>query len=152
MDLNSENVAKLFSSCLFDDEYTGENQPSKEYWAEGGGVVRQFVFDIRKIKNHKEDIKSLLDQLPNSFKDNMIGDSFIMMPFTKNGYQWGEQRNAEQLMTLGVASGYLQVSPRKVWMCTHGVPYIRYYDEGTDKKEMSIYQFVDGLLLKEIAK
>ena len=60
MELNVENVKNVFFSCFFDDKETENGkQPPKELWAIGGGIVRQVVFDKRKIEQKEEDIKSL---------------------------------------------------------------------------------------------
>jgi len=124
MELTSANVTKLFFECMFSKEDIPENgQPSKELWAIGGGVVHQVVFDKRKIEKHKDEIKSLLSQLPESFYDPM-GECFIKMPFTKDEKQWGEQLGAEQLLSLGRAANFIFYTPKMMWPLTYGVPMV----------------------------
>ena len=124
MELTSENVKKVFVECLFsENDIPKGGQPPKKLWAIGGGVMYSVVFDKRKIKKNKETIKSLLSQLPESFRDPM-GDSFTKMPFTKDDKQWGEQINADQLLSLGRAANYIFYTPKPMWIMSFGVPMV----------------------------
>ena len=123
MELNVENVKNVFFSCLFDDKELKNGRPPKELWAMGGGIVRQVVFDKRKIEQKEEDIKSLLSQLPESFFSEN-GSCFVNMPTNKKGELWGEQMHAEQLYQLGKAAGFIWNTPRELWPISFGVPII----------------------------
>lgn len=120
--LKANNVLALFYQCMFSDEDLKNGEPSEELQADGGGIVRHVIFDKRKIEKHKEDIKGMLSELPESFFDQKNGDSFVNMPFDKNGRQWGEQIDAERLMQLGIAAGFIWCTPRVIWEFTFGVP------------------------------
>ena len=122
MELTSENVRTLFMDCLLNKK-DGE-EPPKETLVEG--LVRKFVFRRDSIEKHANDIKDLLDQLPNQFtEDGGGGWTFLEMCTRKDGTQWGEHRNCEELLCLGIASGWVKfLLPREIWgALPGGVPY-----------------------------
>ena len=137
IELTPKNVFDLASKCFFDDEVIEkyDGTPPQELWAKGGGIVRNLVFDKRKIEEHKNEIKELLLQLPDEFMDKeKQGISFIKMPFKKDGTQWGEQTHAELLMALGKAAGMVWYTPRELWALTLGVPIVQVLQENNDDK------------------
>ena len=134
--LNARKIRELTESCFFDEaDIPPGGQPSKEYWAMGEGVVKNFVFDKRKIEEHREEIKEYLSQLPDEFFEE-TGSCFIQMPFDKGGNQWGEQIHAEMLMALGRAAGYIWYTPRMMWPFSFGVPMVIINFEGFSDEVM----------------
>lgn len=121
MNLTASNVLKVFNGCLFD------TQPDTGTEFIGvKGVQVNVGFDPHKIEQHKEEITSLLDQLDDKFKENTGGGySFMNVPFTKDGNQWGEQTDGDRLMMLGMAIGRVKyLLPREMWKALPGsVPY-----------------------------
>ncbi len=120
MELTAENVNNIFTQCLAEDG-EGENVVLI------GGVVNNFALDKFWVNENKEDIKSMLLQLDDNFmNDGGGGWTFLNMPMRADGVQWGEQRNAEQLLVLGIAcelANYLM--PREMWKMFPGdMPYI----------------------------
>ncbi len=68
------------------------------------GIVYDYCFDSKKLEKHKEEITKMLDELSTDFrKDGGGGMSFLQACVDKNGHQWGEHQNIEQLFCLGIA-------------------------------------------------
>lgn len=122
--IDATRVKEILFDCFYkEDEIPSDGSiPTDAIKVEG--IVRNFGFNPKKIEIHREEINSLIDELDPTIKEGM---SFIMFPMDKNGNQWGEQYNAEQLIALGIAIGRLQYClPRMLWqVCPGGVPYIQ---------------------------
>lgn len=100
MELTTENVERVFKDCLFKDEEIKDGTP--EYVAVKG-IMHQFGFHPERLESHREDVRQLLSQLPESFLESKGGGhSFINACVTQDGTQWGEHMNMEQLFVLGV--------------------------------------------------
>ena len=93
------------------------------------GLVTKFGFNPEKIQQHKATIKALLDQMPLPFHPASVGGgggyTFLNLPFTRDGEQWGEQIDADSLLCLGIATGMAKILvPRELWDAfPGGVPY-----------------------------
>lgn len=89
------------------------------------GVLKdnRSIIDTNKLEPYRDEIKEMLLQMNEGFAS---GWTFMQMPFDKDGNQWGEQSNAEQLVILGLALGYVRYTfPEGVWeTLPGGVPYI----------------------------
>jgi hypothetical protein len=123
MELTAENVNKIFLDCLF------KEKPLKEgtEYIPVVGVANMVGFIPDKVKEHSLEIKELLDQLHENFNESVGGGwSFLKAPFTKDDVQWGEHRNADELLMLGLASGCVQyqIEDRNMWALLPGnMPY-----------------------------
>lgn len=121
MDLNSDNVEKIFISCLFDDD----EDKTKAVIIEG--ITSKFGFNPDKLESHKEMIKEMLGLLPDSFKkDGGGGMSFLNACQDRNGNQWTDlHQRMEQLFVLGQAAGFVScLLPRDMWAALPGgMPY-----------------------------
>lgn len=120
LELTSYNVETIFKDCLFKE---GENT-AKVVVVEG--VISKFGFHPERLNAHKDEIKQLLQQLPDNFrKDKGGGWSFLQACVTKNDHQWGEHRNIEQLLVLGIATDQAKIClPREMWsIFPGGMPY-----------------------------
>ena len=120
MNLNSENVQAVFTECLFKEGEDTSNAIIVE------GIVNNFGFHPERIKEHKDDISSMLNELPEQFqKDSGGGWSFLNACMTKRDVQWGEHQNMEQLFTLGMACKKVKsLMPRNMWSALPGgMPY-----------------------------
>ncbi len=130
MDLTYNNLRDVTLDCLYRPEELPEN-PSKDNLPEGAvlsqGVMTTLVLHPERLESHREDIRSMLSQLDDSFmKSKGGGMSMLNMPFTKDGTQYGEQRDADALFMLGQAIGCASfVLPREMWaMFPGGLPYV----------------------------
>lgn len=119
--LTSENVNKIFTDCLFKDNEIQDGEPICEYTV-AEGIRGQFYFHSERLEQYDEDISDLVGQLA----DIEQGPSFFNLCMTKEGNQWGEHLNMEQLVVLGVASGNLQYClPKQMWsMLPGGMPLV----------------------------
>lgn len=125
MELKASEVSRIFIDCLFPENYMELPMDTKCIMVEG--ITRTFGFKADKIEEHVSEIKALLDELQPEFHEEIGGGyTFMSMPFDKNGTQWGEQINAQELMVLGIAAGWAKyLMPRPLWVAfPGGVPYI----------------------------
>ena len=120
MELTADNVETVFMDCLFDKGEDTSNAVIAD------GVLSKLGFNPNRLEKHKIEIKELLSNLPDSFKTSGGGGmSFLNACVDKNGEQWGEHRNIEQLLVLGVATKQAKVLlPREHWNnLPGGMPY-----------------------------
>lgn len=120
MELTAQNVEVIFLDCLFRD---GEDASKAKIV---NGVVTDFGFHPERLENRKPEISELLDRLPDEFHANKGGGwSFLNACLTKSGEHWGEHRNIEQLLALGIATEQAKIlMPREMWkLFPGGMPY-----------------------------
>lgn len=118
--LTAENVETIFRDCLFRD---GEDTSTGKIV---DGVLGKFGFHPERLAAHKTEIAEMLGGLPDEFMAEKGGGwSFLNACMTKNGDQWGEHMNIEQLLVLGIATEQAKIlMPREMWkMLPGGMPY-----------------------------
>jgi hypothetical protein len=124
MKLTAENVEKVLVECLFAD--IKEAEENKPVIAEG--IMRKMGFHPGRLEANRENITSMLSELPDAFqKKGGGGMSFLNMCNTKDGNQWADlHQTMENLVLLGVAIGKVSYPmPRDIWPdLPGGVPYI----------------------------
>lgn len=126
--LTSENVEKLFQSLLVQE---GEQIPDKSNSTTVRGITVHVSFRTTKIAKHKEEIRAMLNELPKQFRGSHGGGwTFLNMVTREDGSQWGEQRQAEWLLLMGIAASLVKyLMPREDWdMFPGGMPYLVYRD------------------------
>lgn len=120
MKLTAENVEEVGLECM-SEEVTDKITM-------GQGVIHKIGFLTEKLNTRKEDIKSMLSQLPKEFmEDGGGGWSFLNMCNDKDGNQWtGLHKTMELLVALGNAIGCISFPmPKEMWsILPGGVPYI----------------------------
>lgn len=94
------------------------------------GVRHTFGFHPGRLELAREKVVAWIAQLPPSFQPDSRGggggDSFLNACMTASGEQWGEHRNVEQLMALGLALELLWRSPPDLdFAMPGGVPGFR---------------------------
>lgn len=106
------------------------------------GLVRNFGFDLSKVKEHRMEIRELLMDLPPQFyRGTGDGWSFLNFCFDKNWNQWGEHPTGEALIAMGIAAGFVELSPRELWdILPGGVPYVTIDLNGRIYKDEEIRQ------------
>jgi len=120
MELTTENVSKIVKDCLYK-----ENEDNSDAIITNG-VICNFGFNPKKIESNKQDIYTLLKQLPKEFqKDSGGGMSFLNACLDNKGNQWGEHRDIDSLLCLGIASKQAQILlPKEFWtVMPGGIPY-----------------------------
>ena len=125
MKLTSKNVETIFIDCLFNkDELKDGNPPEDAVMVEG--VINKFGFHPKRLESHWQEIRKLLMELPENFQSGKGGGwSFLNACMDKDGHQWGEHRNIEQLLALGIATKQVKIQlPRDMWkVLPGGMPY-----------------------------
>ncbi len=131
MKLTAENVRAVVMDSL-PKTVTPEEEKDLLSWKNppgfvlAQGVVSKFAFRKNNLEAHREDVASLLRCLPDEFhKDKGGGWSFLNGCMDKDGVQWGEQRDVDTLICLGLALGLVSFPmPRDMWsVLPGGVPY-----------------------------
>jgi hypothetical protein len=124
MELTAENVGLIFQDCLFAKEEI--ETVKEEDILKVEGVLHNFGLNPSRVEMNREQIKSLLEQLPANFmKGTGDGWSFLNACMTKDGIKWGEHISIEQLLVLGIAAGFVSYCfPRDLWTAfPGGMPY-----------------------------
>lgn len=131
MTLTAKNVEKVFLDCFLKEGYTDETKVIPV-----NSVTGNFGFDPDKIEKYSEDIHDMISQLHPNFDEKNQGYTFMNLPFKgENNEQWGEQRNGDQLMALGLASGWMKLTleDKDIWAALPGgVPYVYRLDNRAD--------------------
>lgn len=120
LELTSKNVEAVLFYCFFKSGEPTDNQVIVE------GIVSTFGFHPERLKEKIFEIADLLSQLPKEFREDSGGGmSFLNACVREDGVHWGEHKNVEQLMVLGLAAGLVTYClPQKVWpSLPGGVPY-----------------------------
>jgi hypothetical protein len=118
--LTRERVETIIKDCLY-----GAPEGPGSVIIEG--VVRTFVLDKAKLESHKDEIVTMLRELPETFfRGTGDGYTFLNLCMTKHGQQWGEQPDCEALCVLAFGIGVgAWVMPRNMWSILPGsVPYV----------------------------
>jgi hypothetical protein len=121
MILTADKVREIFLDCLFKDGEDTEKHVQAE------GVVYSVGFHPERLQQHRQEILTLLFELPDQFQyDKGGGWSFLNACDDRHGVQWtGEHQTMEQLVQLGVGIGAVKyLLPRDLWAALPGgVPY-----------------------------
>ena len=117
MYLSAKNVKKVFLGCMYKRGISDtEDIPNGSIVVEG--INSNVVFDPEMVNANKEDIRDFISQIMDDFssvKDK--GSSFINLPFNKDKKRWGDDVDAEQLMILCIAAGYMKyLTPSSEWI------------------------------------
>lgn len=121
----ADKIYATFVDCLYRDyEVTPGKIP--EGTVVGSGVMSLKVgFHPGRLAAAREDVKSYLLEMHPNFSVGG-GWTFLSLCVDKNGVQWGEHVNADQLIMLGSALGMVQfMHPREIWHVLPGsMPYL----------------------------
>lgn len=122
MKLTSQNVDTVFMDCLFEDGEDTSNPAIAE------GVINKFGFHKDRLESHKEEIKEMLQCLPDEFhREKGGGWTFLNACMDRDDIQWGEHQSIEKLLVLGIATGQAKIQmPREMWsILPGGMPYFQ---------------------------
>lgn len=95
-------------------------------------VFIEVGFHPERLESHKQEIKNLLMGLPRQFREKEGGGwSFLQACMDKDGNQWGEHKDVEALVCLGIATGQAKFQlPRDMWkVLPGGMPYFVVLDK-----------------------
>jgi len=126
--ISSNRITEIIKDSLFRDEEVENNKPKFEFVV-AEGVMRSMGFHKERLGSHRDEVKEILSNLPREFqpteKEGGCGGSFLSMCMDKNGRQWGEHPNVEELCLLAIALdlGNFPI-PREGWIILPGnMPY-----------------------------
>lgn len=124
----AKRIDSIFKDSLFIDNEIKDGQiPDNAILVEG--IINNFSFHPERLSTHKDEINEIIELMPKEFQEHSGGGmSFLNLCVDKNGKQWGEHRNMEQLVTLSIAIGKGKYSmPKAMWPALPGgVPYITF--------------------------
>lgn len=124
----AERVETILKNSLYrDEEIVDGKPPADAVIAEG--VMSKFAFHPERLASHKAEIAELCNQMPDEFQVSKGGGwSFLNLCMTKDGQQWGEHRNCDQLAVLAIASKQGSfLLPRDMWpMLPGSMPYVAF--------------------------
>jgi len=131
MKLTAENVHATIKACLPKSVTDKQREALQEGKEIDGiipvkGVVGGFAFIKTKLEAKREDVRSMLADLPDDFhEDKGGGMSFLNACMTRDGEHWGEQPTVSELLCLGMGLGIAKIlMPREMWdVLPGGVPY-----------------------------
>lgn len=122
--LTTAAVQEITKRVLFkDDEITDGKPPANAVIVDG--LVNKFAFHPERVAAAKKEIDVLLNELPDNFHLSKGGGwSFLNAFEDKHGNHWGEHRDMETLICLGIAVGSAAWLGREVMISLPGgVPY-----------------------------
>lgn len=132
--LTPQAVQDLLEQCLPYEKTEMTDEQILElvdagYLIKTPGIMATFVFDPKKIEEHKAEICDLASQLHDEFfMDTGGGWSFLNICSDKDDNLWtGEHRVCEMLCVLMIAAGIANwVGPKEIWeVMPGGMPYIQ---------------------------
>lgn len=119
MELTSAKVHELFVDCLFQEGEDHSHHIPVE------GLVQNFGLHPQRLESHREEVKQLLAELPEQFKE---GWSFLNACDDRHGHQWtGEHQIMQELFVMAIGLKLAQYcAPREMWaVLPGGMPYIQ---------------------------
>lgn len=126
MKLSTENLENVIIKCLFNE---GEDTSIA---VRGEGVHIKIGFHPERIKQQRENIKSMLLDLPEQFMATKGGGyTFLNACDNKEGVQWtGMHSEVDKLVALGQAADLVYFTmPREMWdVLPGGMPYFTVKD------------------------
>lgn len=121
MELTANNVHDTFIKLLFKEGEPTEGNVSAQ------GVMLNVGFHPERLEENKENISSMLDDLPDNFKEGKGGGwSFLNACVDKNDIQWADMhQTVDELVCMGIAIGAVKFQfPREMWSAfPGGMPY-----------------------------
>ncbi|MGB5811756.1 MAG: hypothetical protein WBG86_14560 [Polyangiales bacterium] len=128
MELTAENVKATLDHCLF-----GEMPEPGTEFIRAEGIIRTAVFHPDRLEEKREDVRSMLMQLPVEFIEKTDdapegaggGWSFLNACLRADGVHWGEHPWMDALFMLGaglgLAANLMEGVPKNV--LPGGMPY-----------------------------
>lgn len=119
--IEAKRVHEIFNDCLFKD---GENH---DEFLPASGLTVNVGLHPQRIESYADEIHSMLLNLQDEFQEDKGGGyTFLNMVMDKEGNHCMEQMTAQELLLLGLASGWACTPmPRELWIALPGgVPYV----------------------------
>lgn len=125
---DAARISAILKDCLLLDSEAESATASDYVLAEG--INMSIGFHRERLAGHTQEIVDELADLPEPFRIDKGGWSFLNGCIDKDGNQWGEQFNVQELMLLGLAAGKVTyLLPRQHWdRLPGGMPYFAVHD------------------------
>lgn len=138
--ISAERVHEILKDCLYKEEELNPETPDEppEEAIIAKGIQTIFAFHPERLENHREEVKEILEELPEAFRISKGGGwSFLNMTTTQENIlqnrnspePWGEQAAAQELACLAIGLGlgeWIGVEMQEA--LPGGMPYFVYYD------------------------
>lgn len=132
MKLTATNVKATLMACLYDDAdvVDGKLREGVPEPVMVHSVMLKAGLNSAKLKLQIDNIKAMLNELSLDFFPEAQGGgggmSFLRLCVTKDGEHWGEHRNCDELVALGLAAGFCSFPmERSLWSALPGsMPYV----------------------------
>jgi hypothetical protein len=123
-ELTSEAIHEIAKRVLFKPDEIADGKPP-ENAVRVEGLVNRFAFHPDRVMEAKPQIDALLLELPDSFHQSKGGGWTFLNAFEdRHGRHWGEHRDMEMLVCLGIAVGSASWMLREMMEALPGgVPY-----------------------------
>ena len=141
-ELTAQNVQNVVMNCLLKDqelpkipeEIIQDEQAVLDFLQKAGvncvpghGAMLHAFFHKGRLEESAGQIKDMLRQLPEAFDANGEGGghSFLCACVNRQEELWGQHRDVDALLTLGIAAGLVRyLLPRDMWHVLPGqLPY-----------------------------
>lgn len=146
MTIDAGRLEEMFRDSLFEDDEIDGIRDDRNLTVESymempedqrpfiavQGVIHNVAFHPQRLESHRDEIRGMLEQLPDSFRVSVGGGmSFLNMCMTRDDQLWGEHPNVEQLATMAIALGLgTWPAPKEMWsILPGGMPYFTYLDK-----------------------
>ena len=134
----TNSITNAICYALFKREELGDKNEPPEGAVCVMGVIHAYCFHPARLEEKREIIKEVLLQMPdNFFKGKGGGWSFLNLCMTKDGQQWGQHNNMDDLICIAMALGYASFPlPKELWpTLPGGVPYVL-FDLGEENENV----------------
>lgn len=91
------------------------------------GIVETFCLNSKRLNEKKDQVIKWLSEFEDGFmKGKGGGQSFLNFCQTKDGYQWGEHNDCQNLLVLAIGLNLMEYcAPKEMWKSLpHGMPYV----------------------------
>jgi hypothetical protein len=134
--ISSERVSEMFHDVLYTNEELEAGQAEGDRIAPDDavivqGVLMQFGMHPGRLESHRDEIRTMLSNLPTQFRDQEHGGdggwSFLNACQDANDEQWtGMHQVMDELFVMGIGLGLASyLLPREMWdAMPGGMPYL----------------------------
>ena len=129
--ISADRVHEIFMDCLFRED------ESRDSYLLAHGLTVAVGLHPDRTEGYADEIHEILLNLPEAFQENTGGGySFLYMTRDKEDNLCMEQTTAQELLMLGLATGWASLPmPRVLWPALPGgVPYVMVNKERDEVK------------------
>jgi hypothetical protein len=123
--IDAKRIHEMIIDSLFTDEEIVDGIPTSAP-IKVEGITQSVGFHRERLASHKEEVRNILKELPLEFQpEGGGGSSFLNMCLDKEGHQWGEHYDMQQLclLAIGLDLRYFPMSKEMWHILPGGVPY-----------------------------